>query len=133
MRVFKNTWFQRFARKERIADAALCQAVTRANKGLIDADLGDGLIKQRVARPGAGRSSGYRTLIFFRARRRAIFAFGFAKNVQGNIDSDDEADLRKAAKLALGFSDAEIDRLVASGALMEIDCDDKAEAHKDVP
>lgn len=133
MRVFKNTWFQRFARKERISDAALCQAVTRANNGLVDADLGGGLIKQRVARPGAGRSSGYRTLIFFRAGRRAIFAFGFAKNDQDNIDDDDEADLRKAARLALGFSDAEIDRLVASGALMEIDCDDKAKAHPDVP
>ncbi|WP_254073216.1 type II toxin-antitoxin system RelE/ParE family toxin [Acidisphaera sp. S103] len=58
---------------ERITDAALCEAVSRASKGLVDADLGDGVIKQRVARPGAGKSGGYRTLIFFRAGTRAVF------------------------------------------------------------
>jgi hypothetical protein len=67
VRILKNRWFQRFARKEAITDQALCGAVDRANQGLIDADLGSGLIKQRVARPGAGRSGGYRTLILFRA------------------------------------------------------------------
>ena len=64
MRVFKNAWFVRFARKERISDAALCDAVARAEKGLIDADLGGGLLKQRVARSGGGKSGGYRALLF---------------------------------------------------------------------
>ena len=80
MRVFKSNRFHRFARKEKISDAMLCEAIERAERGLIDADLGAGLIKQRVARPGAGRSGGYRTLIFFRAETRAVFAFGFAKS-----------------------------------------------------
>jgi hypothetical protein len=55
MRVFKNAWFQKFASKEKICDAALCEAVARADRGLIDADLGGGVIKQRVERPGEGR------------------------------------------------------------------------------
>jgi hypothetical protein len=80
--VFKNGWFAKFARKERISDRSLCEAVARVEAGLIDADLGGGLIKQRVARPGAGESGGYRTLIFFRIETRAVFAFGFAKTTR---------------------------------------------------
>ncbi len=124
MRVFKNLWFARFARKERISDAVLCDAVSRAEKGLVDADLGGGVIKQRVARPGAGKSGGYRTLIFYRSGARAVFAFGFAKSALGNIDEKDEIRLKEAAKLALGFSETEVDRLVQAGKLFEVICDD---------
>jgi len=65
-RVFKTRWFTRFAAKERITDDRLAEAVARAERGLIDADLGGGLIKQRVARAGKGKSGGYRTLIAYR-------------------------------------------------------------------
>lgn len=125
MRVYKNKWFQRFARREKIKDAQLCEAVARAEQGLIDADLGGGLIKQRVARPGGGKSGGYRTLVFFRAGARAVFAFGFAKSDQDNIDEDDEANLKKAATLTLGFAQEQIDGLVEVGTLIEVECDDK--------
>jgi putative transcriptional regulator len=68
VRVFKSRWFQRFARKEGIADAVLREAVARTEKGQVDADLGGEVIKQRIARPGQGRSKGYRAVIFFRRR-----------------------------------------------------------------
>ena len=51
-RIFKNGWFERFARKEKLTDSALREAIQRAESGLVDADLGGGVIKQRVARPG---------------------------------------------------------------------------------
>ncbi|TRB10659.1 type II toxin-antitoxin system RelE/ParE family toxin, partial [Agrobacterium tumefaciens] len=108
MRVFKNGWFQKFARKEKISDAMLCEAVARAERGQIDADLGSGLIKQRLARPGAGKSGGFRTLVFFRTQQRAVFAFGFAKSDMANLDDADEAYLKKAAKLVLGFTDEQM-------------------------
>lgn len=108
MRVYKNSWFVRFARKERIADASLCEAVERAERGLVDADLGGGLIKQRVARSGSGRSGGYRTFVIYRAGLRAVFVFGFAKSGRDNIDEDDEADLKNAAKITLALSQADI-------------------------
>ena len=123
MRVFKNAWFRKFARKERIGDSALCEAVARAKAGLIDADLGGGLLKQRVARPGAGKSGGYRTLILFRAETRAVFAFGFAKSDKANLDEDEEAAFRKAAKLVLAFSDEQMDAELESGRLTEVNCD----------
>lgn len=87
----------------------------------MDADLGGGVIKQRVARPGKGKSGGYRTLILFRQGDRAIFAFGFAKSAQANISKADLALLRNAAAEALEWSDEELDRLVASETLVEID------------
>ena len=123
VRVFKNAWFQKFARKEKISDAALCEAVARAEAGLIDADLGGGLLKQRVARPGSGKSGGYRTLIFFRVETRAVFAFGFAKNDRANLDEDEEAAFKKAAKLVLAFSDDQMDAELESGRLTEVNCD----------
>jgi hypothetical protein len=128
-RVFKNGWFQRFARKEKLSDPALRDAVALADSGLIDADLGGGVIKQRVARAGQGKSGGYRTLILFRRGDRAIFAFGFAKNAQANISKADLKLLREAAAEALGWKDEELDRLVASGALAEID--DEQDEQKD--
>ncbi len=87
----------------------------------MDADLGGGVIKQRVARAGQGRSGGYRTLILFRQGDRAIFAFGFAKSRQENISQADLAVLRQAADEALGWSEDDMDRLVAAGALVEIE------------
>jgi hypothetical protein len=85
VRIFKSRWFQRFARKEGITDSALVEAVARAEKGQIDADLGGGVIKQRIGRPGQGKSKGYRTIIFFRrddiaGTTRAFFVYGFAKS-----------------------------------------------------
>jgi hypothetical protein len=62
VRVFKTKAFARFARAQRMSDGSLGEAIRRAERGLIDADLGGGVIKQRVARPGQGRSGGYRVL-----------------------------------------------------------------------
>ncbi len=123
MRVFKNTWFQRFARKERIPAAALCDAVARAEKGQIDADLGGSVLKQRVARPGAGRSGGYRVILLFRAGDRALFVYGFAKSDRGNIGDDELAAFRQLAAEVLALSGEQLDALVAAGRFMEVGCD----------
>jgi hypothetical protein len=123
VRIFKNAWFEKFARKENISDSALCEAVSRAERGLIDADLGGGLIKQRIARPGAGKSGGYRTLVLFKAGNRAVFAFGFAKSDRANLDKAEEPVFRKAAKLVLGFSDEQMESEARTGRLIEVICD----------
>jgi hypothetical protein len=44
---------------------------------LIAADPGAGVIKQRIARPGQGKSGGFRTLLVFRAGKRALFVHGY--------------------------------------------------------
>lgn len=102
MRVFKTKWFRRFARREGMYDPVLCEAIGRAVRGHVDADLGSGIIKQRIARPGQGRSGGFRSLIVFRRRDRAIFVFGFAKSERENVDADELEDLKATAALLLG-------------------------------
>ena len=124
-RIYKNGWFAKFARKEQISDQALCEAVRRAEQGLIDADLGGGLIKQRVARPGGGRSGGYRTIMLYRAQTRAVFVYGFAKNDRANLDPGELETYRAAAKVVLALSEAQVLAEVEAGRWMEVRCDDQ--------
>lgn len=86
----------RYARQERIEDHSLCEVIERAERGLVDADLGGGIIKQRVARAGQGRSGGFRLLIGYRSGNRAVFLYGFAKNERENITADDLDTLEKS-------------------------------------
>ncbi len=120
MRIFKTKLFARFARGQRIADEHLREAVERAARGLIDADLAGGLIKQRVARPGRGRSGGFRVLLAFRPKGRAVFIFGFAKSDLDNIDDDQLATLREAAGLWLAADSQKITRAIKDGELIEV-------------
>jgi hypothetical protein len=120
VRIFKTKWFDRFARKERIEDVAIRDAVARAERGLIDADLGGGVVKQRVARPGQGRSGGYRTLVLLKAGERAVFAYGFAKSDRGNVREDELTALRELATELLGYDDGELARALGAGALIEV-------------
>lgn len=109
--VFKTKWLARFARRERITDGSLREAIDRADRGLIDADLGGGLIKQRVAREGQGRSGGYRMLVAYRVRGRAVFLYGFAKNEQENIGPDELESLRE---IAAAWLDADAERIAGA-------------------
>jgi hypothetical protein len=124
VRVFKSKEFAHFTRSERISDRLLCDAIKRADRGLIDADLGAGLIKQRVPRPGQGRSSGFRTLIVYRASERSVFVYGFAKNEHDNIGDKEQQYWRRVAGALLGMDEAEIANAVSAGELMEITPDD---------
>ena len=125
MRLFKTRWLARYARHEKIADASLREAVLRAECGLIDADLGGGVIKQRVARAGQGRSGGYRMLIAFRPADRAVFLLGFAKSDRENIAPDELESLRKVAALWFSADTAKIETAVAEGALVEVNYESK--------
>ena len=125
MRIFKNKWFVRFARKERITDAKLAEAVRNAEKGLIDADYGGGVIKQRIARPGQGKSGGYRSIIIFRKGNMAFFVYGFAKNERDNIDESDERDFKDLAKVLLALSDEGLKKLTDNGELTEVEYEDE--------
>lgn len=120
MRIFLTKVFAQFARRERISDDVLLDAVRRAQAGLIDADLGGGVIKQRIARPGSGKSGGYRTIVLFREGTRAVFAYGFAKNDRDNIDRRELSDFRAAARQILDLGDAEMNLAVEKNAFREI-------------
>lgn len=120
MRVFKNAWFERFARKEKISAEALWEAVERAEQGQIDADLGGGVIKQRIARPGGGKSKGYRSIVLYRKDDKAFFVFGFPKSEQDNIREDEEVQFKKMAKQVLALTDEQLQLLIVKGQFEEV-------------
>jgi hypothetical protein len=115
VRIYKSRWFHRFASKEGIADAVLREAIARAEKGQIDAGLGGEVIKQRISRPGQGKSKGYRTIILFRRGARAFFVYGFAKSQRANIDDDEKAQFKEAAKHVLALTEKQLAELLKRG------------------
>jgi hypothetical protein len=117
MRIFKTKAFAKFQRQEIIADEKLVDAVRKAEIGLVDADLGGGLIKQRIAREGKGKSGGYRTLVAYRKGERSIFLFGFAKSERANID---RVELEALKRLGQGFLELTDDQLAQTIALERI-------------
>lgn len=125
MRVFTTKLFARFARKERLDDDRLCEAIARAGRGLVDADLGGYLIKQRVARPGGGRSGDTRTVIAFQTSRRSVFLYGYAKSERDNIDKRELNDLKKLARHYLNYTEEQIAVAVNAAELREVICNDK--------
>lgn len=120
MRVFKNAWFERFARKEKISAEALWEAIERAEQGQIDSDLGGDVIKQRIARPGGGKSKGYRSIVLIRKDDKAFFVFGFPKSEQDNIREDEEVQFKKMAKQVLALTDEQLQLLIAKGQFEEV-------------
>ncbi len=127
MAIYQLKAFARFARGERIPDAKLTEAVERAARGLVDADLGGGLIKQRVARKGQGRSGGYRMMIAFRGADFSVFLFGFAKSDESNVDDRQLAVLRRFAASWLSADAALIKAAVERGELIEVRNDKQGE------
>jgi len=124
LKIFKNKRFARFARQEDITDRDLCEAIDRAERGLIDAPLGGGLIKQRIARPNEGKSGGFRSIIAFRSGERAFFAYGFPKNQRDNINDAELKALKELAQQYFGLTDEQIEAATQAEVLTEVKCDD---------
>ncbi len=120
LRIFRTKAFSRFALSEAISDADLREAVQRAESGLIDADLGGGVIKQRIARQGGGKSGGFRTIVLHRRGSLAFFVHGFAKSDQDNIDPDELKGFRKLAGVTLALTDEKLAIALAKGAIVEV-------------
>lgn len=124
MRILKSKHFARFMKDTGITNADLQEAVSQAEKGLIDADLGGGLIKQRIARPNQGKSGGFRTILVFRAAARSVFIYGFAKNNRANIRQDELKALKALAAELLAYHEAQLDQAIRRGALIEVKDDE---------
>ena len=120
MRIFKNKWFAKYARKEGISDEKLIQAVKDIETRDFDADLGGNVFKQRISRPGEGKSGGYRAIIIFRHEDSAFFVFGYAKSVISDIDEKDVKNFKESAKTLLSFTSKQIETLLKKTVLTEI-------------
>lgn len=119
-RVFKTRHFQRWMRKTDLTDNVLCGAVLEMARGLIDANLGGGVLKKRVPLPGRGKSGSARTLVATNKGSRWVFVFGFEKNERENISAEELDGLQAIAKEWLGRTSPQLDVAVRDGALQEI-------------
>lgn len=104
--------FARLARRNGLDDDHLCDAIDRAERGLVDADLGGLLIKQRVARAGEGRSGGFRTVVCYRRGTRAVFLHLFEKSRRANLSKVELEIYQDLADKFDKLSDQQLDELV---------------------
>lgn len=129
MRIFKSKEFARFAEKASIEDSLLCRAVDEIHAGIVDANLGGGVYKQRVRRAGSGKSGSFRTVLLLRWQELAIFVEGFRKSDQANISRQELKVFRMIAKNLLS-DPASIAAAVEEGKLTEVICEEKITIRK---
>ncbi|WP_461246881.1 type II toxin-antitoxin system RelE/ParE family toxin [Treponema sp. R6D11] len=120
MRVFKNTWFHRFANKEGITDSELLEIVDKLEAKQADANLGGDVYKVRVARLGEGKSGGHRVIVYFKSEFRTLFAYGFSKSDRGNVDQGELRAFKIRAKDVFSLTDEQIENRIKNGTLIEI-------------
>ncbi|MFT4246759.1 MAG: type II toxin-antitoxin system RelE/ParE family toxin [Pseudomonas sp.] len=120
MHSFKTRHFQRWMRKTALSDSDLRKAVLEMAAGLIDADLGGGVVKKRIGLAGRGKRGGARTLVATNKDNRWFFVFGFEKNERDNIGDDELQALQDYAADLLARTSAQLDAAVADGTLLEI-------------
>lgn len=125
-RVFKTRHFSRWMRKTELIDRALCQAVEEMAQGLIDADLGSGIVKKRVGLAGRGKRGGARTLVATNKGNRWFFVFGFEKNERANISDKELEALQEIATDLLARTAQQLNKAIEDDSLQEICHDDQA-------
>lgn len=123
-RVFKTRHFSRWMRKTGLSDQVLCAAILEMESGLIDADLGGGIVKKRVALSGRGKSGSTRTLVATNKGTRWFFVFGFEKSDRANVGSRELVALQAIAADLLNLAPGELETEVGNGVLQEI-CNDQ--------
>lgn len=124
-RIFKYKKFAEFAENEGISDKDLCKALKEVKNGLIDADLGGGVIKKRVARLNGSKSNGFRTIIFFKEGKNVFFFYGFAKSEKANISKSERDAFKVIAKQMFAYDDKQIKKAIESKEIIEVICDEK--------
>jgi hypothetical protein len=120
VRIFRNKWFSRFAGKNGLSDAKLKSIALGLEEGRWDADLGGDVYKVRVARPGEGKSGGFRTIVLFRKDEKAFFVYGFAKSDREDIEDWELRQYRKLARNNFALTDKQIEDRLKDDFLIEI-------------
>ncbi len=118
MRIFKTTWFNKAAKKARIKDSELCQAIEQVIKGQV-VDLGGGVFKKRL------NENRHRSIILSKSGLFWMFEFIYAKKDLGNIEEHELAKFRQLASVYATLSQEQVRKLLQNKALVEIDDENK--------
>lgn len=120
MSIYKTATFSKWQKKSSVGDNSLLKAIQEIESGLVDANLGGGVFKKRVARQGFGKSGSYRTILASNYNGMWVFIIGFAKNERDNIESQELIAIQGYAKFLMGLSKSEIDNLLENKELYEV-------------
>ncbi|QLF72014.1 type II toxin-antitoxin system RelE/ParE family toxin (plasmid) [Peteryoungia desertarenae] len=115
-RVFKTAWFAKAAKKARISDKVLSEAIRQVALGQAD-DLGGGVFKKRL------NDNMHRSIVLAKTGEFWVFAYLFAKKDRANIEDDELVAFRTLADLYRRKTKGDLDAEIESGALLEIDHD----------
>ena len=121
--IFKTRHFAGWAQKSGLSDSLLKIAVLEIQQGLLDAELGGGVVKKRIALPGKGKRSSTRTLLATNKNDRWFFIFGFEKNERENVSENELVTLKKLAKDLLGLTTVQIAVALKEGTLVGVEHD----------
>lgn len=120
-RVFATKDFDKYRRRVGWSDSLLIATVREIESGLFDADLGSGLFKRRVARPGSGRSSGYRVVVALKINERAFLVDAFSKNDKSNHTPSEMRALKLLASYLLGLTEEELSIALEAKVIVELE------------
>lgn len=122
MRIFKNKWFERWARKEEISDDVLSNTAAEIADGKVEANLGGCLFKKRLPLKGKGKRGGYRILVGYKKPNedRIIFLYAFSKNTRSNISAKEKEALSLVAECFVSTTDRELQKLLEHGTIWEV-------------
>ena len=120
MKKLKTKWFAKWAKKQRLSDHKLLQAIEDMQNNLSCADLGGGLFKVRVSSKQQGKSSGNRIIIVYKRGDRAVIVYGFMKSEQENLTPQELKSFKILAKDIVSLSEAELAHAIEQNIFMEI-------------
>jgi len=121
VRIFKSAWFCKFSLKEGITDSSLKTLVSDIlEQDLADADLGGYVYKVRLARPGKGKSGGYRVIVFFKSEDKTFFYYAYPKSVLSNISKKELRNFKRVSKGYFLMTEDQITKALKIGEIIEI-------------
>lgn len=120
MKIYKTRLFAKWAKKNKVIDHALVQALEEVSQGLVDAALGGALYKKRVPTSGRGKRSSFRTILVYQAGSAAFFVYGYAKNAKSNLTEKEQYLLRKLADELLSYNSQQLLKLTKQDELVQI-------------
>jgi hypothetical protein len=113
--------FQREADSNGVSDEDWREAIRRTESGLIDADLGQGLIKQRIARGNQGAARGSRAVVFYSRGKVAVFLHIFPKSKKANLTKSELVIYSRAGQEFAKLTDKELTALSAKRGWRELE------------
>jgi hypothetical protein len=121
MHVYLPKSFQRDAKRDGVTDDGCREAIRKAEGGLVDATLGGGLIKQRIATGNRGAAKGSRAVIFYRRGELAVFLHIFAKSRKASLLKSELTEYLEFARSLEALTKAQLKALAATRGWRELE------------